>query len=142
MKIYNRKGFLWGIFWIALSIFSLVRAVIAPYDFLPQQIKHVVIAVLMLAIAMTGFFRAFSKQATKEDIIEKQDERNKLIKLQAKAKTSDILFWLLIVMMVGGLIGYILTQNLAWGVLFLIPALLVSCYWITYLILSVYYEHK
>ena len=63
MKVYNKKGLAWGIFWTALGLFSLYRSIADPVDFLPRQIKHLVIAAVVLLLGITGFVRAFSKAA-------------------------------------------------------------------------------
>ncbi|MGE7999423.1 hypothetical protein ACQKOF_12200 [Lysinibacillus sp. NPDC093190] len=89
---------------------------------------------------ISGFIRAFSRKATQKDLVEEQDERNRLIMLKSKARTLDILFWCLIVIMIGGLVGYIITKNIAWGFIFIVLGLLISFYWIAYLIILVYYE--
>lgn len=57
MKIYNKKGFAWGVFWLVLGVSALVADLwINPDDFLPQQIKEVLIDLLMLAMGLSGFF--------------------------------------------------------------------------------------
>ena len=67
MKIYNKKGLIWGILWTAAGAFCLYRDMVDAHDFLPQQIKSVVLSLLMLVIGITGFVRAFSKAAARED---------------------------------------------------------------------------
>ncbi|MEY9976242.1 DUF2178 domain-containing protein [Lysinibacillus sp. RC79] len=140
MKVYNKKGFVWGVMWTILGVWTLVLDIIEPNDFLPGQIKNVLLSVLLIAIGISGFIRAFSRKATQKDLVEEQDERNRLIMLKSKARTLDILFWCLIVIMIGGLVGYIITKNIAWGFIFIVPGLLISFYWIAYLITLVYYE--
>ena len=81
MKIYNKKGLIWGVFWTIGGLFCLYRDIVDPHDFLPQQIKSVILSVLLLAMGVTGFVRAFSKRATIEDKTEERDERNKLVRL-------------------------------------------------------------
>ena len=82
MKIYNKKGLAWGIFWLVLGVSALVADLaINPSDFLPQTIKDVIIDMIIVLMGLAGFLRAFSAKATREDIIEENDERNKLVKL-------------------------------------------------------------
>lgn len=38
MKVYNKKGLLWGLFWTVLGLFSLYRAFVAPDSFWLQQV--------------------------------------------------------------------------------------------------------
>ena len=42
MKIYNKKGLIWGVFWTIGGLFCLYRDIVDPHDFLPQQIKSVI----------------------------------------------------------------------------------------------------
>ncbi|HHW36148.1 MAG TPA: DUF2178 domain-containing protein [Bacillales bacterium] len=139
MKVYNKKGFVWGVIWTILGGWTLVLDIMEPNDFLPRQIKEVLLSALLIAIGIGGFIRAFSRKATQEAFVEEQDERNRLIKLKSKARTLDILFWCLVVIMIGGLVGYIITNNIAWGFIFIVPALLISFYWLAYLMTLVYY---
>ena len=48
MKVYNKKGLLWGLFWTVLGLFSLYRAFVDPDSFWLQQVKSVVIAAVVL----------------------------------------------------------------------------------------------
>lgn len=140
MRIYNKKGFIWGVVWTILGGWTLVLDIMEPNDFLPKQIKNVLLSALLIAIGIIGFIRAFSRKATQEDLIKEQDERNHLIMLKSKAKTLGILFWCLVIITIGGLVGYIITKNIAWGFTFIVSGLLITFYWIIYLITLVYYE--
>ncbi|MFD3450243.1 hypothetical protein ACFDTO_37320 [Microbacteriaceae bacterium 4G12] len=140
MKVYNKKGLIWGVISTILGGWALVLDIIKPNDFLPEQIKSVLFSVLLITIGISGFIRAFSRKATQVDLVEEQDERNRLIIFKSKARTLDILFWCLVVITIGGLVGYIMTKNIAWGFIFIVPALLINFYWITYIITLVYYE--
>ena len=140
MKVYNKKGLIWGGISTILGTWTLVLDIMKPNDFLPEQIKSILLSALLIAIGINGFIRAFSRKATQIDLVEKQDERNRLIIFKSKARTLDILFWCLVVILIGGLVGYIITKNIAWGFIFIVPGLLISFYWITYIITLVYYE--
>ena len=112
MKIYNKKGLLWGIVWTAAGAFCLYRDVADASSFLPQQIKSVVLSLIMLAVGVTGFVRAFSKKASREDKVEEQDERSRLVRLKTSARTLSILMWVQLGTMVLGLLSYVFTENL------------------------------
>lgn len=84
MKIYNKKGFVWGIFWTILGAARLVLLVTHPEEQTVQLIKGLAFGIVFLTIGLSGFTRAFSKQATREDIIRANDERNKLVKLKKR----------------------------------------------------------
>ena len=62
MKVYNKKGLAWGIFWTVLGLFSLYRDFVDPDSFWLQQGKSVVISAVMVLIGVTGFVRAFPKR--------------------------------------------------------------------------------
>ena len=65
MKIYNKKGLVWGIFWLVLGVSALVADLaINPSDFLPKTIKDVIIDMIIVLMGLAGFLRAFSAKAT------------------------------------------------------------------------------
>lgn len=140
MKVYNKKGLIWGVLWTILGGWTLVLDIMKPNDFLPGQIKNVLMSALLIAIGISGFIRAFNRKATQLNLVEEQDERNRLIILKSKARTLDILLCCLVVIMIGGLVGYIITKNIAWGFVFIVPGLLISFYWIASIVTLVYYE--
>ena len=76
MKIYNKKGLLLGIFWMVLALWSIIHDFGSPNPNTLVQIRDSVLSVFLLLMGVTAFWRAFSKKATKEDILEEQDERN------------------------------------------------------------------
>lgn len=93
MKIYNKKGLIWGVFCLALGIWGLVMELfIHPADFLPETIKGVIIDGILVLIGLTGFLRAFSVRATHEDLIEANDERNELVRLKAEQQQIALCF--------------------------------------------------
>ena len=140
MKIYNKKGLIWGVFWTIGVLFCLYRDIVDPHDFLPQQIKSVILSVLLLAMGVTGFVRAFSKRATIEDKTEERDERNKLVRLKGDAMVGNILFYVQMALMLAGVLAYAVTKKLVFGFLFLICGLNVSLCFILSIIFAVYYE--
>lgn len=78
----------------------------------------------------------------KKDLIEEQDERNKLLQLKTKSKLLDCMIFVLTILAVIGLIGYIFAQNVVWAFVFFIPVLLLTFYWISFIIINIYYEKK
>ena len=142
MKVYNKKGLLWGLFWTVLGLFSLYRAFVDPDSFWLQQVKSVVIAAVVLLMGATGFVRAFSKSATREDRIAELDERNRLVKLKYKARTFDIMFWITMAVMLLSLLAYLLTENLGWGFLFVTSGVLAGISIRVELIAFIYYERR
>ena len=142
MKIYNKKGLLWGIVWTIAGAFCLYRDAVDASSFLPQQIKSVVLSLIMLAVGVTGFVRAFSKRASREDKVEEQDERSRLVRLKTSARTLSILMWVQLGAMVLGLLPYVFTENLVWGCLFLFSGLTITLETIVSIAAAVYYERR
>ena len=85
MKIYNRKGFAWGLLWTALSGWLLIHSVLAPEPEPEEQIKNIVVGIILLLVGLNGLSRAFSRKASREDYIEEKDERNQLMEEKAAA---------------------------------------------------------
>lgn len=141
MKIYNKKGVIFGAIWAGLGMTSLVTCLIKPEKFLPEQIKDFVLASLLIVIGLVSFIRAFSKSATQEDKIAEQDERDILIMMKSKAKTLDILCWGFILLLLLGIFWYLLTKNFVWIYIFMASSLCISFAAILYFIILLYYEN-
>ena len=142
MKIYNKKGLLWGIVWTAAGAFCLYRDAADASGFLPQQIKSVVLSLIMLAIGVTGFVRAFSKRASMEDRVEERDERSRLIRLKTASQTLRVLMWVQAAAMALGLLAHAFTENLVWGCLFLFSGLTITLEAAVSIAAAVYYEKR
>ena len=142
MKVYNKKGLAWGIFWTVLGLFSLYRDFADPDSFWLQQVKGVVISVVVLLMGATGFVRAFSKAAAREDRIMELDERNRLVKLKYKARTFDIMFWITMTVMAAALLAYHFTENLGWGFIFVTCGVLTGISILVELIVFIHYERR
>ena len=142
MKIYNKKGLLWGIVWTAAGAFCLYRDAVDASGFLSQQIKSVVLSLIMLAIGVTGFVRAFSKRASMEDKVEERDERSRLIRLKTASQTLRVLMWVQAAAMALGLLAYAFTENLVWGCLFLFSGLTITLEAAVSIAAAVYYERR
>lgn len=138
MRIYNKKGFIFGLIWTLLGIWILITAFTAQEN----VIKDIVLAIVLLAVGITSVCRALSKTASIEDYIEKNDERNKLIKLKAKARVLDLMVIFIMILMIIGIAGYIMTGNLSWGYVFFGPLLIFGFYWIVSIAMEIYYERK
>lgn len=138
MRIYNKKGFIFGLIWTLLGIWILITAFTAQ----ESVTKDIVLAFILLAVGITSVCRALSKTASIEDYIEKNDERNKLIKLKAKARVLDLMVIFIMILMIIGIAGYIMTGNLSWGYVFFGPLLIFGFYWIVSIAMEIYYERK
>lgn len=142
MKIYNKKGFFFGFLWALLGVWLFVHSVLNAEEIFSKQAGNIIVSIILIAVGFTNLVRAFSKKATKKDLIEEQDERNKLLQLKTKSKLLDCMIFVLTILTVIGLMGYIFTQNIVWAFIFFIPVLLLTFYWISFIIINVYYEKK
>ncbi len=107
MKIYNKKSFAEGIFVLALSTLILITDLIN-HAF---EIKGAVLTVALYFMGGGLVIRSLSFKFTKEDRLEKMDERNQLIELKSKSKafriTQTISFCLMLgLLVIGKISGY------------------------------------
>lgn len=141
MKIYNKKGFWFGVFWTALSSCNLISSFIRPDSDPFKQITDLCFEGLLILYGTGLLLRAFSKRAAREDFIEARDERNRMIALKTKAMMANFLFGAALLLMVVSIIGYTLTHDTLWIAFFLPPALLFMVYWLGSFFVTLYYEN-
>ena len=142
MKIYNKKGLIAGVLWTAAGAFCLYQDAVDVHDFLPQQIKSVVLSLVMLAVGLTCLLRALSKSASREDWIEELDERNRLVSLKVDSLTRKVMGWARVAAMAAGLLGYLFTENLVFGCLFLFAGLSVTLEVVVAIAAAIHYEKR
>lgn len=140
MKIYNKKGLLSGIFLILLGLWGMILDLRSPDSNTLVQIRDSIISIFLLLMGINSFWRAFSKKATKEDIVEKYDERNRLIEYKSQSRMLDIVYAILFMLMIFGIIGFKLTANIVWGCIFVIPGFLLGLFLIIQIFVKLYYE--
>ncbi len=142
MKIYNKKGFLSGIFLTLLAIVGMALDFRSPAANTLVQVRDSVISVFLLLMGINSFWRAFSKHATKEDMIAEYDERNRLIEYKSQSRMLDIAYTILFGLMVCGFIGFKLTANAVWGCIFIIPGFLLGLFLIIHIVVKLYYKKR
>lgn len=140
MKIYNRKGLIWGVFWTLIAAFNLYHSILSPDDFLMGQIKDILISVVVLLLGVNGFVRAFLKKATVQDKIEQEDERNRLIKLKSGAKAFQVLQIFLLLATGVFAVVYKLTSNIGWIPFLIATAVIWNVGFLVDMIAGIYYE--
>lgn len=140
MKIYNKKGLLSGIICTVLGVWSLFWNFGNPNHNLFVQIRDIVLSIVLLSAGITSFWRAFSKKATKEDFIEENDERNKLIVYKSKSKMLDIVYGILFIIIICGMVGFKMTANMIWFSIFIIPGFLFGLFVLIETFVKLYYE--
>ena len=110
------------------------------HGFLPQQVKSVILSLVMLAVGLTCLVRAFSRSASREDKIEELDERNRLVRLKTNSLTLRVTSYVQLAAMLLGLLGYAFTENLVFGCLFLFAGLEITLEAVVSIAAAVHYE--
>ena len=140
MKIYNKKGFWFGVFWTAISSYNLISSLIHPDS---NSLKQSINLFFAFATSLYGvglILRAFSKSATREDYIEAQDERNQMIALKTKAMMMNLILGAIVLFMAVSIVGYIKTSDTLWIPLLLQSSFLFTVYWIISIFVTSYYK--
>ncbi len=140
MKIYNKKGLLSGVICTLLGVWSIFGDFGNPNHNLIVQIRDIVLSIVLLSVGITSFWQAFSKKATKEDFIEENDERNKLIVYKSKSRMLDIVYGILFIVMICGMVGFKMTANMIWFSIFIIPGFLLGLFVLIEIFVKLYYE--
>lgn len=86
MRIYNKKGFVGGIFSILLGLAALITGII-----MGIRVKSIILGFLVLTFGIEAIARSLSQKATNEDKIADRDERNQLVKDRSQAKTLKLI---------------------------------------------------
>lgn len=136
MKIYHKKNFIKGIAELGLSLSMLITLIITKN----ADIKFIVLNILMLSFGLVDISRSLSKKDTREDKIEENDERYKLIRLNVNSTLYKILIGTIYCFVVIGLLLYAVNRNIN-IIIALLPLLILLCIWyVAYLIVAIYYE--
>lgn len=105
MKVYNKRGFISGIFMIALGAFNLVMG-IKQND---ADASMIILTAALSAFGLNSVIRSLSDIMTRKDRLEEADERNCLIEMKSKSKsfklTQSISFILMLASLVAGKIS-------------------------------------
>ncbi|MGI6029344.1 MAG: hypothetical protein ACOX81_08035 [Candidatus Heteroscillospira sp.] len=138
MKIYNKRSFAEGVFMVALGTLNLIMDLIN-HTF---EIKGAILSIALYFLGGGLIIRSLSLKCTREDKLDKMDERNQLIELKSKSKafrfTQTISFLLMLALLVMGKIsGYDGFISMGVGIAF---AFSISMF--TEIFTFMYYEHK
>lgn len=107
MKIYNKKGFAWGAFLMALGLLNLITSIMRQ----DLDINSIILIAALFACGFGCVMRSISQRMSKEDKLEELDERNRLIALKSRSKSfrlTQILSFLLMLafLVMGKASGY------------------------------------
>lgn len=142
MKVYNKKSLIIGIVLCVMGVYSLVKDLITPSNLMIIQIKNFVISFLILSIGLNSLIQAFFNKCTKKDIATKNNERNRMVKLESQSVSFVIFQALIFIGIILSIVVFHFTENLLAVIILIILGLLLSMSWIVELITTIYYKNK
>ena len=142
MKLYNKKGLVFGLFWTILGVSALVLELVRPSGNTAVFIRDIVLFSLLILFGVRQVVRAFSRAATREDMLEERDERNRFIKLKTGSTMFKVAEVLLFIWTVASMVGYGFTRDDIWVMGVLVSGLTLGLLFIIELFVGVHYENK
>lgn len=142
MKLYNKKGLVFGLFWTILGVSALVLELVRPSGNTAVFIRDIVLFSLLILFGVRQVVRAFSRAATREDMIEERDERNRFIKLKTGSTMFKVAEVMLFLWTVASMVGYGFTRDDIWVMGVLVSGLTLGLLFIIELFVGVHYENK
>ena len=142
MKLYNKKGLVFGLFWTILGVSALVLELVRPSGNTAVFIRDIVLFSLLILFGVRQVVRAFSRAATREDMLEERDERNRFIKLKTGSTMFKVAEVLLFLWTVASMVGYGFTRDDIWVMGVLVSGLTLGLPFIIELFVGVHYENK
>ena len=137
MKNYNRRGLIIGIVQLFLSVFCFITMIVTGFD-----VKLAVLGIIIALLGITSVINSFSKEETRKELIENEDERSQLVKMKAKAKSFDITSNFLFLATIAVMIAYGVTKNQVFVYMVICIGAALSVCWISHIITHFYYESK
>ena len=141
MKLYNKKGLVFGLFWTILGVSALILELVRPSS-TAVFIRDIVLFSLLILFGVRQVVRAFSRAATREDMLEERDERNRFIKLKTGSTMFKVAEVLLFLWTVASMVGYGFTSDDIWVMGVLVSGLTLGLLFIIELFVGVHYENK
>ncbi len=141
MKLYNKKGLVFGLFWTILGVSALVLELVRPSS-TAVFIRDIVLFSLLILFGVRQVVRAFSRAATREDMLEERDERNRFIKLKTGSTMFKVAEVMLFLWTVASMVGYGFTRDDIWVMGVLVSGLTLGLLFIIELFVGVHYENK
>lgn len=142
MKLCNKKGLVLGLFWTILGVSALVLELVRPSGNTAVFIRDIVLFSLLILFGVRQVVRAFSRAATREDMLEERDERNRFIKLKTGSTMFKVAEVLLFLWTVASMVGYGFTRDDIWVMGVLVAGLTLGLLFIIELFVGVHYENK
>ena len=140
MKIYNKKQFADGCFFLVLGA-ALAGAMIWKREI---DGKSVVLALIALVIGADALVRSLSRRLSYQDKVEALDERNIQVELRARSRTLSLLRGTLMAVLILSLIGALANPEgeLVYGGMMVVSGVLYTLSLFIELACSFYYEGR
>lgn len=140
MKIYNKKKFADGFFFLVLGA-ALAGAMIWKREI---DGKSVVLALIALVIGADALVRSLSRRLSYQDKVEALDERNIQVELRARSRTLSLLRGTLMAVLILSLIGALANPEgeLVYGGMMVVSGVLYTLSLFIELACSFYYEGR
>lgn len=142
MKLYNKKGLLSGLFWLAVGISGLVLEIARPSSVKAVFIRDIVLFSLLLLFSVRQIVRAFSAGASRADFLEERDERNRCIKLKTGSTMFKVAEGLLFAWIIGSAVAFGFTRDEIWTMAVIVSGLTLGLLFIIELFVGIHYENK
>lgn len=135
MKIYNKNSFIEGFIMTLLGLLLFITILVTEFN-----IKKFLLSPLLLFMGIGLIERSISKSMSKEDKVDKNDERNQFISLKARGKALQITqmcSWIimLLILIIGKINNHMMLISLGTGMMIIFTISL-----FTELFCNIYYE--
>lgn len=135
MKIYNKNSFIEGFIMTLLGLLLFITILVTEFN-----IKKFLLSPLLLFMGIGLIERSISKSMSKEDKVDKNDERNQFISLKSSGKALQITqmcSWIimLLILIIGKINNHMMLISLGTGMMIIFTISL-----FTELFCNIYYE--
>lgn len=135
MKIYNKNSFIEGFIMTLLGLLLFITILVTEFN-----IKKFLLSPLLLFMGIGLIKRSISKSMSKEDKVDKNDERNQFISLKSRGKALQITqmcSWIimLLILIIGKINNHMMLISLGTGMMIIFTISL-----FTELFCNIYYE--
>ena len=135
MKIYNKNSFIEGFIMTLLGLLLFITILVTEFN-----IKKFLLSPLLLFMGIGLIERSISKSMSKEDKVDKNDERNQFISLKSRGKALQITqmcSWIimLLILIIGKINNHMILISLVTGMMIIFTISL-----FTELFCNIYYE--
>ena len=135
MKIYNKNSFIEGFIMTLLGLLLFITILVTEFN-----IKKFLLSPLLLFMGIGLIERSISKSMSKEDKVDKNDERNQFISLKSRGtalQITQMCSWIimLLILIIGKINNHMMLISLGTGMMIIFTISL-----FTELFCNIYYE--